>query len=199
MAELSRFFNSVNGDRRYLAEEWAEYFSQFLTNGVYHTNFIPTLAVKTDGTKMSIYVEPGTSLINGYMYKNTTNKVLQVEDADPVFSRIDRVVVRLDRNQEVRNITAQIIKGVPAYNPKPPELTRDNYVYELSLAQVYVTKGATFIGVENLTDERTKADVCGLVRSMITESFAIITDSVTANQYTIGIENGVMFLKKVAE
>lgn len=199
MAELSRFFNSVNGDRRYLAEEFAEYFHQFLTNGVYHTNFIPTLAVKTNGTDMNVIVEPGMALINGYMYKNTTDKKLQIDAADPILNRIDRIVVRMDRNQEVRNITAQVVKGTPAPLPVAPALTRDNYIHEISLAQIYITKGATYIGEDNVTDERLNEDVCGLVRSLITDSFAVVTDAATGKQYSIGIENGAMFLQEAVE
>lgn len=197
MAELSRFMNSVNGDRRYLAEEFAEYFNQFLSNGVYHTNFIPTLAVGTSGTDMTVYVEPGSALINGYMYKNTTNKVLLIENADPILDRIDRVVVRLNRNMDVRNITAQVVRGTPAVSPVPPQLTRDNYIYEISLAQVYVTKGATFIGAENITDERLNKPVCGLVKSLITDNIPIVTDKTTSKQFALRLDNGQMYLEEV--
>lgn len=197
MAELSRFFNSVNGDRRYLAEEFAEYFAQFLTNGVYHTNFIPTLAVNTVGTDLNVYVEPGSALINGYMYKNTTNKVLRIEDADPVLDRIDRVVIRMNRNQEARNITAQILTGTPAQTPTPPMLTRDSYIYEISIAQVYVTKGASYIGVENITDERLDSSVCGIVKSLITDSIAVINNESTGVQYTLNLDEDGVYLKEV--
>ena len=33
--ERSAFFNSINGDRRYKAEVFAEYFSSFIGNGVF--------------------------------------------------------------------------------------------------------------------------------------------------------------------
>lgn len=195
MAELSRFFNSVGGDRKYMAEEFADFFHRFLTNGVYHTNFIPTLAVKKDG-EMSVKIEPGSALINGYMYKNTSDKTLNI-DAGDTFDRIDRVVLRLDRNQEERSILSKVIKGEPAQDPEPPELTRDNSIHEISLAQVYVTRNVTSITSEDITDERMDKDVCGLVRSMITDSFAAITDEVTGHVYTIGIENRRVFLERV--
>lgn len=197
MAELSRFFNSVNGDRRYLAEEFAKYFSQFLTNGVYHLNLVPQLAVKTIGTDLTVYVEPGNALINGFMYENTTNKTLAIDAADPILNRIDRVVIRMNRNIEARNITAQIVKGIPSANPVAPELTRDNYIYEISLAQIYVTKGAMYIGADNITDERHDITVCGLVHSMITENIPIVTDGVTNKQYAVKINNKVLYLEEV--
>ena len=33
--EFSSFFNSVGGDRKYKAEDWAEYFGSFIGNGVF--------------------------------------------------------------------------------------------------------------------------------------------------------------------
>nr|DAQ05226.1 MAG TPA: hypothetical protein [Caudoviricetes sp.] len=33
--EKSSFFNSVSGDRKYKAEDWASYFASFIGNGVY--------------------------------------------------------------------------------------------------------------------------------------------------------------------
>ena len=35
MAEKSGFFNSVNGDRRYKADFFAEYFASFIGNGIF--------------------------------------------------------------------------------------------------------------------------------------------------------------------
>ena len=34
MAERGSFFNSVSGDRKYSAEDWAAYFASFVSNGV---------------------------------------------------------------------------------------------------------------------------------------------------------------------
>ena len=35
MAEKSSFFNSVSGDRKYKAEDWASYFGALIGNGVF--------------------------------------------------------------------------------------------------------------------------------------------------------------------
>ena len=52
MAEKSSFFNSVSGDRKYKAEDWAAYFATFVSSGVVlKTN--ATLAVSADGGSMT--------------------------------------------------------------------------------------------------------------------------------------------------
>jgi hypothetical protein len=165
MAELSSFFNSVNGDRQYDAEQFAEYFRQFLTSGLYHKNNQPSLKVR-QGTGLQTILESGSAFIEGYMYRNTDDIVFTHDAADVTNPRIDRIILRLDRSANARYIKAFVKKGVPSSNPQPPTLQRDSIVYEISLAQVRINAGATTIS--SITDERLNPDVAGLVSSLIT-------------------------------
>jgi len=165
MAEFSSFFNSVNSDRRYDAEQFAEYFQQFLTSGVYHKNNVPSLKVR-QGTGLQTILEPGSAFIEGYMYRNTADIVFAHDTADATNPRIDRIVLRLDRSVNARYIKAFVKKGVPAINPQPPTLQRDSIIYEISLAQVKINAGAT--SITSVTDERFNPSVAGLVSSLIT-------------------------------
>lgn len=163
--EKSSFFNSVNNDRQYSAEEFAFYFKQFLTSGLYHQNGQPALRVYKD-SGMNTRLEAGTAYIEGYMYQNTSDLILTHPVANQTNPRIDRVVLRLDRHVENRYIRAFIKQGSPALNPTPPTLQRDELIYEISLAQVRVNAGAT--AIEAVTDERFNSSVAGLVSSLIT-------------------------------
>lgn len=165
MAELSSFFNAVNGDRQYDAEQFAEYFRQFLMSGIYHKNNAPSLKVR-QGTGLQTILEPGSAFLEGYMYKNTADIVFTHDAADATNPRIDRIVLRLNRSINARYIKAFIKKGAPATNPQPPALQRDNVVYEISLAQVRINAGAT--SITSITDERFNPSVAGLVSSLIT-------------------------------
>ncbi len=170
MTEKSRFFNSTPEDeRRYQAEEFAEYFNQFLSNGLFHQDLVPELEVKSEGTDMQVYVEPGSAWIEGYMYINDANLYLEHDTAEATDDRIDRVVLRLDLATEYRNIRAYVLKGTPASpgNAEPPALTRDDWQYELSLAQVLIPADTGTIDPNNITDEREDEEVCGLVTSLI--------------------------------
>jgi hypothetical protein len=165
MAEESSFFNSVNGDRKYDMEQFATYFKQFLSTGIFHKDNTPFLKVKK-GTGLQTILETGSAYIEGFMYKNTEDITFSHDAADVTNPRIDRIVLKLDRGVNARSIKAVVKKGTPATNPLPPALQRDEIVYELSLAQV--TINATATTVSSVTDERLNESVAGLVDSLIT-------------------------------
>ena len=97
--EKSSFFNSISGDRRYKAEEWAEYFASFIANGVFPN---PSTGLQVlASNSMIITVNTGKAWINGYFYFNTSNLTITLDNADGVLNRIDRIVVRWDLQDRV--------------------------------------------------------------------------------------------------
>jgi len=127
MSEYSSFFNSVvDGagiyDREYNAEDFAEYFASFIGNGVY-ADRASELQVSAYGGNMSVIVPTGSAWINGYYYKNASDKNLTLTIADGALNRTDLIVVRLDLLE--RKITAEIVEGIPDTQGTIPELTRD--------------------------------------------------------------------------
>lgn len=163
MGEHYRFFDSIDGEdeREYTADEFAEYFRQFIRNGIFSGG--ENLKVETDEQDMKIYIKPGYAWIEGYLYKiDTEPLVMEHKIADPSLNRIDRVVIRLDKTLENRYVKAFVLEGIPAENPQPLELTRGNNIYEISLAQVEIIAGKSFIESYQITDERLNNDVCGI-------------------------------------
>jgi hypothetical protein len=166
MPEKSCFFDSTAEDpREYTADEFAEYFRRVLTDGIFNGG--TNLQVTADGTNMNVNIADGYAWIQGYMYKVYGGHTLTLDTADPTYDRIDRVVLRLDKSLEKRSIEAVVLKGTPSATPTPPALTRNDNVYELSLAQVRVIAGKSFIEGFQVTDERLDTNVCGLVNSLI--------------------------------
>lgn len=161
--EKSSFFNSMNGDRRYKAEEFAQYFSSFIGNGVFPD---PTTGLQViAGTNMAVKIKAGKAWINGYMYQNTDMLNKTIDNADGVLNRIDRVVVRLNVGQ--RNIEIKVKKGTPGSNPVPPVLQRDEEIWELAIADVQVRKGVIRITNADIIDKRHDSTVCGIVASAV--------------------------------
>lgn len=184
--EESSFFNSVNGDRVYDMEAFATYFKQFLSSGIYHNDNNSGLTVSLE-SGMQSSLAPGSAYLEGFMYRNTEDIVFTHDAADATNPRIDRIVLRLDKNVGSRYIKAFIRKGMPAASPQPPALQRDDVVYEVSLAQVRINAGAA--AITSVTDERLNQDVCGLVSSLIT----IPTSQFLAewNDWFLGIQNQI--------
>lgn len=164
MAERFRFFDSIDGEdeRYYTADEFAEYFRQFIRNGIFNGG--ENLKVGTSGKDMKVFINPGYAWIEGYLYKiDTEPLVLEHSIADPNLNRIDRVVIRLDKSLEKRYVRTFILEGTPDEVPVPPKLTRNDNIYEISLAEVQVFAGKSFIEAYQITDERLNNEVCGLV------------------------------------
>ncbi|SKC57563.1 hypothetical protein [Maledivibacter halophilus] len=163
MAEKYMFFDSIDGEdeRFYTADEFAEYFRQLISNGIFNGG--DNLRVTTTGTDMSINIKEGYAWIEGYLYKIESEDLkLTLDAADSVLNRIDRIVIRLDKSLDKRYVKAFILKGIPAESPVAPEITRNDNTYEISLAQVEIVTGKSFIEDYQIIDERLNHEVCGI-------------------------------------
>jgi len=168
MAEISKFFNSAPGDpRTYQASDFADYFGSVLSTGLLHTDNIPALEVKCEGNDLRTYVMPGKAVMQGYLYENTSNLYLEHALPEPTLDRIDRIVLRLDKRNQSRFIRLFVKQGVASSNPAPPDLQRDDFIYELSLAQIRVRANTSTLNPADLIDERLDESLCGLVYSLI--------------------------------
>ena len=165
--ERYSFFDSTDNDNReYTADEFAEYFRNFLTNGIFKGGL--NLKVDCKGDTMQTFINQGYAYINGYMYVVDTEPLYLTHDpADVQNDRIDRIVLRLDTSLDKRCIKAIIKKGTPSSSPAFPTLTREGNIYELGLAQIRIIKGKSYIQASQITDERLDNNVCGLVNSII--------------------------------
>ncbi|MCT4660306.1 MAG: hypothetical protein N4A40_00490 [Tissierellales bacterium] len=166
MEKYSFFDSTVEDERAYSADEFAEYFRQVLSTGI--LNGGNNLQVICSGTNMILQIKEGYAWMEGYLYKIESEPLnIQVDTADPTLDRIDRVVVRLDKRLEHRYIKAFVLKGVPGQNPSVKSLTRDENIFEISLAQIRVIAGKSFIEQSQISDERLNKSVCGLASSLI--------------------------------
>ena len=166
MAISYGFFNSVNGDRTYNADDISNYFLKLISNGVFATPSNAMQVQESDG--MTVQVSAGWGFINCKWINNDAPYLLTLDAADVVLNRVDRIVLRLNATNAARNMEIAIKKGTAASSPQPPALTRvTGAVWELSLARIYVAAGATSITQANITDERSDTSVCGYVTGLI--------------------------------
>lgn len=186
MAETSGFFNaemveddgSTTYDRIYYADQFAYYFSKFISNGVY---IDPATQLKvTSKGELKLNVAVGDAFINGYWYRNDENFELQLAQANGSLPRIDRVVLRWD--SLTRYINLAILQGNPASTPSAKNLTRNADTWELGLADVYIERGVLSISDSNITDLRPDRTYCGYVAGVVnqidtTNLFAQFTDA----------------------
>ena len=177
MAEKSSFFNSVAGDRKYAAADFANYFNSILTNGVFPS---PSTNLQLiSNSNMTVTIKAGKAFINGYVYTLDTDLIATLSTANGTLNRIDRIVIQFSSTG--RAINAVVKTGTAASTPVAPVLQRDADYYELGIADVLVSKGVTIIPQAKITDLRLNATYCGWVNSLIKVDaatlYAQLTDS----------------------
>lgn len=157
-------------DREYNSEEFSRPFSALIDTGVLQ-GAGGELEVTADGISMDTTIASGIAFINGRFAENI-GTVTHTHDTESVeVDRIDRIVIRLDLRPETRSMESYIKKGVASENPSPPALQRDQYVYEISLAQVYIKGGQSYIEQTNIIDERGDDTLCPWARSKVLPSY----------------------------
>lgn len=156
------FFNSLNGDRLYNADQMSEYFEGLVSDGVYESvgGALQVLA----GTGMTVNVQTGRAIVRCKWVDLDAVETLQVTAAHAILNRYTAVVVRLDVTN--RQIFVTTKDGTPASNPVKPAITDSTTVKELCLAMIYVPAGSTAITQDNITDMRASSD-CGWVTGLI--------------------------------
>ena len=174
------FFNSVDGDRKYNADNLSDFFIKLISNGVFPnpSNNLKVVA-KSD---LTVTVKAGYGFINAKYVNNSSDYDLTLDAADTSNPRIDRIVLRLSTTN--RNITLNILKGTPAAEPEAPSLTRSSTVYELALANIAVAANATAITTADITDRRGNSTDCGYVYGLIQQ----IDTTDLFNQYNDAFE-----------
>jgi hypothetical protein len=161
----SGFFNSLNGDRKYNAEQMSRYFDKIIGSGVI-PNPANALQVYAGGG-MNVQVMAGRGFVDCHWLDNDATETINVPVADAVLNRIDLVIMKLDLNESGRAVTLEVKKGTPAQNPVAPEVERSEKVKEYCLAQIYVAAKTNTIIQSMITDTRANTAVCGWVTSLI--------------------------------
>lgn len=176
MAEHFSFFDAVlqddgvTYDREYNAQEFTDYFKTLITTGVMKGSR-NMLAVSANGSNMVTSLNTGIAFIEGRYYLNDAPLSLTHDTETLGNNRIDRIVIRMNLSTEARYVKAFVKKGTPSTNPVAPTLTQTPNLYEISLAQVKIVGGQTFIAANALTDERGKDVICPWAGSNILPSF----------------------------
>ena len=118
------------------------------------------------GTGMNVVVKAGFAIVQGCLKLEENDRTLAIQASSATNDRIDTVVLRLNSNDDQRYCDLYIREGTPATNPTRPNLVRSDSVYELGLADIFVTKTITSITQSKITDTRYEAERCGVISSL---------------------------------
>lgn len=163
MALTYGFFNSVNGDRVYNADQMSEMFDGLISDGVFQNVGGAMQVVVNDG--LTVNVSTGRARINSQWAKIDTAYPITLNSAHVTLNRYTAICLRVDfANRQIELIARD---GENATSPSKPAIVRDSYYYELILAYIYIGAGATTITQANIEDTRANTSLCGIVSSLV--------------------------------
>lgn len=151
MSVTSGFFNSLNGDRKYNAEQMSALFDGIINNGVF-ANIGTTFGVNVSSTNDGITVGVGRAWFNSAWIYNDSVLLLELEESEVVLNRYDAVIIEVNHTESVRKGDIKIIKGTPASSPSYPAMTKNDYVNQYPLAYIYRAAGSTTISQADITN-----------------------------------------------
>lgn len=149
---------------RYDAEDASGYLATRLS-GVYSAE--EDFAVTAQGG-LSVQVSAGQAWVRPARFKGRSIIMEQpttvvLTAADPVRSRIDRIVLRYDA--AAKKTRLQVLEGTPdSASPTAPDITRTELIYDLCLAEIKRPAGSTAVTVADIYDTRADEIVCGVMR-----------------------------------
>ena len=143
MAVTYGFYDSLNHDRLYNAQQMSAIFDGVINDGVFASvgNQLHTVA----GSGMQVIVKSGRAWFNSTWTLNDAEYPLTISAADVLLTRIDAVVLEVNNEQATRANSLKIVKGTPASTPAKPTLTNTSMVHQHALAYVTVAKNTTAI------------------------------------------------------
>lgn len=165
MAWTSGFFNSVNGDRLYNADQMSRIFEGLITDGVYES--VGNKMAVQPNSGMTIQIATGRGWFGRHWVNNDSEYKLTVEDSDVVLNRYAAVVIKVDDTDAVRDVVPYIKYSTFATNPVKPTMTRTETIKEYCLAYIYIKAGASSITAANIEDTRANESLCGWVTGLI--------------------------------
>lgn len=155
-------------DRKYLAEQFARYFSKFTSTGV--MNDEPNQLKVSAGSGMNVTVAIGFAFIKGFWCYNDEPLLLNVPLNESPSTRYDSVRVRWNattRRIEILYIADDIVN------------VRNDIYYDLQIAQIKVDPGTSIISDSDITDTRYDSTLCGLIDIVKPEDVAALESDVT--------------------
>ena len=162
------FFDAINSDRTYSADEMNRPYKRVISNGVFAT---PSGTPSTDlqvtaSSGMNIICKKGEGLFGDKWFENPSGIVITVPSNTGTVPRIDSVLVQVDTRTSGRVGNIVHRTGTPASSPVPPAINQTEGVIEYRLANIRVNAGVSAITQSMITDRRGSSD-CPWVTSLI--------------------------------
>lgn len=168
MALTFGFYNSINGDRRYNAEQFGSIFDGVINDGVY-MKIGNQLMVKTANNGFQVNIQTGRAWFLHTWTLNDTVYALTLPEPEVLLNKWVAVVLDINKDNSYRRNTFTYVAGTPASNPKYPTLINTSTRKQVPLAYVLIRAGSTVISqsdIRNAVGTSACPFVTGAVQNM---------------------------------
>lgn len=172
MAVTSGFFNSLNHDRRYSAEQFGSMFDGLIHDGVY-MNIGDRFEVKAlEGNSVTVGI--GHAWFNRSWIQNDALYTIDCGVSEILLDRWDAIVLDIDHTDATRLNTIQLIKGASSSEPVKPTLIKSEGHNQYPLCYIYRKSGSETITQADITNMIGTSEcpfVTGIVQSLNLDLF----------------------------
>lgn len=149
MSVTSGFFNSLNHDRRYTAEQFSSLFNGIINDGVF-MSIGTAFGVRVESAS-TITVGAGRAWFNSVWIDNDAPLPITLDKSEVLLDRYDAVIFNVDHSDPVRDGNIKIVKGVPSKNPERPKMISTKNVHQYPIAYILRKAGSTSISQADIS------------------------------------------------
>lgn len=163
------FFDAIDKDRVYSADDMNRPYRKIISNGVFATpkgeasDYLQVFSAKNG---MNIIVSAGYALIGDKWFENPSDMIITIPQNSEVLSRIDSIVAQVDKTQSGRVGNIVYRQGSPSSNPVHPSINTEDEIAEFRLADIRISPSCVEITQDLITDCRGSSE-CPWVTSLI--------------------------------
>lgn len=147
MTVSSGFFNSVNHDRMYNSEQISSIFDGIINDGIFSSVGTAFRVSSNPDINDSVLVGTGRAWFDHVWILNDAQFSLTLSPPTLVGSRIDSVVIDVDRRDSVRACSIIVVEGSvsTSASPSPPSLINEERHKQYRIANITIPAGSSSI------------------------------------------------------
>ena len=167
MAFSSGFFNSKGLDRTYTAENFTDYLSSLICNGILDT-YGDCFELTAPSKGLKVILGKGKAWLNGHYFINDAKYSIDLSEyQDESLPRYVTIGIVCDVSEGVRDVRIEVVAGTPAENPSVPFIPVDANRTKLTLYSVRLNVGAKSLSEFDWFDYRNDYNLCGYCRCIL--------------------------------
>lgn len=143
MTVSSGFFNSVNHDRLYDAEQMSSIFDGIIEDGVYESIGEAFMVTAYADANDTVIVGTGRAWFDHTWTLNDTQFSITLSPPNTLLGRIDSIVIDVDRRDTVRKNSIILVEGEYTETPVAPTLINEELHKQYPIANIKVDAGVS--------------------------------------------------------